>query len=268
MGIGLIIAWREIQINIRNLISIKSKEYGEWNVVSILIQAGAAFRAWLIRKVKPAAYGTIRKEFGPVAFRAYIMRWQRIYFRNARHGRNKGRTYRSSWTYEISAVIRMFNQLMSNEVQYTEPVLDNRFQFWFQPVLYDIRERIPINGFGIVVTHFQQFFVGPGNLRVVRFPFFCQRFQSFTHLPNLPCVVHYYFLCLFRWKVGKFIQHFLCGPQVYRRMGIQLTWLFPGREKDIPVCLIFSEHVMRIRCSAYRYPRLFSDFYNFPVQIL
>ena len=68
----------------------------------------------------------------------------------------------------------MFNQFMGNVVQYAVAVLDNRRQFQSKPVFHDFGKGIPINGVSVVIAHFHQFVIGACNLRVVRFPFFCQ----------------------------------------------------------------------------------------------
>ena len=83
MGHTLVIAGREIEVDIRYLVSIEPKEYGKGDIMTVLAQRRSALRAFLVRQVESAAYGAVREELAPVAFGADIVRRQRIDFRNA-----------------------------------------------------------------------------------------------------------------------------------------------------------------------------------------
>ena len=116
VGHALVVAGGEIEVDIRDLVAIEAKEYGEWDVVPILIQIVSAFRAWLIGQVEAAAHGAIFEELGPVAIRAHIVRRQRIDFRDAGHGGDEGRADGPSRTYQVAAVVGVLYQLVSDVV--------------------------------------------------------------------------------------------------------------------------------------------------------
>ena len=83
MGHTLVIAGREIEVDIRYLISIEPKEYGKGDIMTVLIKRRSALRAFLVRQVESAAYGAVSEELAPVAFGADVVRRQWIDFRNA-----------------------------------------------------------------------------------------------------------------------------------------------------------------------------------------
>ena len=87
---------RKVQIDIGYLIALKTQENSKRNIMSVLFHRRAAFGTIFVRQVKPAGNGSVRKELTVTTRRAYIMRRQRVYFRNIRHGCYKGRTYGSS----------------------------------------------------------------------------------------------------------------------------------------------------------------------------
>ena len=83
MGHALVIAGGEVQVDIRDFITVKAEEYGKRNIVAVFIEGRAALRAFLVGKVESAAYGAVGKELCPVALGAYIVRRQGVDFRNA-----------------------------------------------------------------------------------------------------------------------------------------------------------------------------------------
>ena len=83
MGHTLVIAGREIEVDIRYLVSIEPKEYGKGDIMTVLAQRRSALRAFLVRQVESAAYGAVSEELAPVAFGADVVRRQWIDFRNA-----------------------------------------------------------------------------------------------------------------------------------------------------------------------------------------
>ena len=98
----------EIQVNIRLLISLKSKEGFKRDIKSILHQRLSAPRTDLIRKVTSGNTG-IFLNFRCVkiivpALRTAVMRRQGIYFCNSRHKSHQRRPYRSSRAYQITVL--------------------------------------------------------------------------------------------------------------------------------------------------------------------
>ena len=77
VGMALVLTG-EVQVDIRLLISLKSKERLKWNVVSVLFQHGPTHRAFLIRHITSGHTGVFlylfRIKIGIMAFGAVIMR--------------------------------------------------------------------------------------------------------------------------------------------------------------------------------------------------
>ena len=118
----------EVQINIRNLITVEAQENRERDIVTVAQHSGAAFGAILRRQVKAAVYLIVHKEFAVTAMRTAVMGLQRINLGNIQHRSNKRRAYTATRAYQVTAVDRMLNQLMSNVIQYGEAVADNSIQ--------------------------------------------------------------------------------------------------------------------------------------------
>ena len=146
----------EVQINIRNLISMEAQENRERNIVTVAQHSGAAFGAILRRQVKAAVYLIVHKEFAVTAMRTAVMRLQRVNLGNIQHRSNKGRAYAATRAYQVTAVDRMLNQLMRNVIQYGEAVADNSIQLHLQAVLNNLRQcfAVPFMRLGIgQITH-------------------------------------------------------------------------------------------------------------------
>ena len=95
----------EVQVDIRHLVPIEPQEYGEWYVVAVLNKRCTADRTVHIRQVIAAAVGTIGNKFAVLAMRATPVRRQGVNLRYPRHRGDKGRTYGTTGTYQISIVI-------------------------------------------------------------------------------------------------------------------------------------------------------------------
>ena len=85
-----------------------------------------------------------------------IVRTQRIYFRNSRHGSNERGTYRSTGAYQITVIIRFPHQLLGNDVHHGESISDDGLQFPLQTLRYHFRQIISVNLVGFVVTDLTQ----------------------------------------------------------------------------------------------------------------
>ena len=118
----------EVQIDIRNLITMEAQENRKRDIVTVAQHSGAAFGAILRRQVKAAVDLIVHKEFAVTAMRTAVMRLQRIYLSNIQHRSNKGRAYAATRAYQVTAVDRMLNQLVRNVIQYGEAVADNSIQ--------------------------------------------------------------------------------------------------------------------------------------------
>ena len=73
--------------------------------------------------------------------------------------------------------------------------------------MYNLRERIPIHGMGFIITDISQHLVGILNNRrtLIR----ADRRNLLDHIRDQIGVLDHNFICFFRTKVCKFIQHFL-----------------------------------------------------------
>ena len=86
---GRLIFTGEVQVNIRHLIAIEAQECLKRNGKSLLIERFSALRAGLVRHICAAAKALIFVPFDVMAFRAQIMRRERIYLGDVRHKRNQ-----------------------------------------------------------------------------------------------------------------------------------------------------------------------------------
>ena len=108
MSLGLILT-REVKVDIRLFISLKSKECLKRDIKSVLVQKSSALRASLIRHVT-SRITTVFKDFFRIkiavfALRTHIVRTKRINFRNSRSKGNERRSYRSTRSNEISVLV-------------------------------------------------------------------------------------------------------------------------------------------------------------------
>ena len=88
MGYGLILSGK-VKIYIRFLIAVKAQECGERNGEAVSVHLCAANGAFLRRHIYSAVIHLHISELHILTFRAYVMRIQRIYFRDAGHGSRK-----------------------------------------------------------------------------------------------------------------------------------------------------------------------------------
>ena len=96
----------EVQVYVRLFIALESKEGRERNVEAFFFHARAALRTCLVRHVvADIVFARLVRPFKVPALRANIVRRQRIYFRDAGHGRGKRRTYGSSRSYQVSVPV-------------------------------------------------------------------------------------------------------------------------------------------------------------------
>ncbi len=127
---------REIQIDIRFLVPIESKECLKGNVMPVPHQRLPALRAVLRRHVKTGASGKsahlFRIKVCIMALLAIIMRRQGIYLCDTGHGGHKGGAHRTAGTHQVSVLIGFPNQLLGDNVHHGKPVFDNGIQFVLQ----------------------------------------------------------------------------------------------------------------------------------------
>ena len=147
-------------------------------------------------------------------------------------------------------------------------MIDDRREFERQAVLYDLRERVAVDGLRIVVAHLDQLLIRTCDFRVIGFPLFGEWLQDFALLGDPSCIRDDDLDGLFFRKVAEFIQHFLCGTDVNGRMGLDLPRFLPVREENVTISLVFRKHIMGVGCRAAWHPCLVGDLDDLAVQIL
>ena len=130
VGLTLIVP-REVQVDIRFFVSLKSKECFERNIKSFFCQRLSAHRTISILHVTSNLTGigfyNIRIKIYKVTGWTNIVRGQRIYFCNPRHGCYKGGTYRTPRTNQVTIRIGFPYQFLGNDIHYGETVADDGF---------------------------------------------------------------------------------------------------------------------------------------------
>ena len=108
MCVSLIFS-RKVKVNIRLLISLKSKEGFKRNIEPFFIQLLSAYRADFIRHITSCHSGIFfyfrRVKFAVFALRTNIMGRKGIYLCNSRHSCRKRRTDRSTGSHKITVLI-------------------------------------------------------------------------------------------------------------------------------------------------------------------
>ncbi len=139
VGLTLVITG-EVQVDIRLLVSLKSQEGLKGNIKSLLLSAfcrtpGSPCPAY---RSPPSriSFHILRVKVTVMAGGTDIVRPQRIYLRNSRHGSNEGGTYRTTGTYQIAVIVGFPHQLLGNDVHHRESVGDDGIQFPLQPLRY------------------------------------------------------------------------------------------------------------------------------------
>ena len=117
-------------------------------------------RAVLVRHIAARhsciSFHIIRVKVTVMTLGTDIVRTQRIYFRNSRHGSNERGTYRSTGAYQIAVIIGFPHQLLGNDVHHGESISDDGLQFPLQTLRYHFRQIISVNLVGFVVTDLTQ----------------------------------------------------------------------------------------------------------------
>ena len=146
----------KVQVDIRFLVSFKSKEGLKRNVKSGFYQFSPTVRTVFIRHVKPASTRKCADFFGikvtVMTLTAIIVRTQRIYLCDSRHSRNKGGPYRTSGTYQITVIIGFPHQLLRNDIHHRISIGNDGCQFSLQSGLHRFGQIFSINLMRFVVT--------------------------------------------------------------------------------------------------------------------
>ena len=141
----------EVQINIGYLVPVKTKEGLKWNILTVLAQLVTTLWTVFIRHIKARTIGTICDELAVLAFATDIVGRQRINLGNPNHGRDKAGSDRPPRTYQIAPLVGALHQHLRSQVNYGKAIPQDRSQFFFNPQVYDIWQRIAINLKGFLI---------------------------------------------------------------------------------------------------------------------
>ena len=159
MRLGLVLS-REVQVDIRLLVSLEAKEGLKRNVKAGTGQRLPAVRAVLLRHIHAAfpriGFYLLGIKIRIMARLTVVMRRQRIDLCNSGHCRNKGGADRSPGSDQISVLVRLPHELLRNDVHNGISVLDDGRQLPLQPVLHHLRQRISVHLVGLPVTDLTQ----------------------------------------------------------------------------------------------------------------
>ena len=84
------------------------------------------------------------------------MRTERIYLGNTCHGGDKGRSYRSTGTYQIAVLIGLPHQFLCDDLHHGITIADDGFEFSFQSLFYDRRQIIAIERMRPIIADLSQ----------------------------------------------------------------------------------------------------------------
>ena len=144
MGMALVLTG-EVQVDIRLLISLKSKERLKWNVKVRPFSAwstapGIPYPAYHIRTFREILYLFEIKIGIIMAFRAVIMRDLGVYLRNSRHSWLPRTNRQSLGTNQISVLIGLPHQLLGDDVHHGESIGNDGVQLPLQTLHNDLRQ--------------------------------------------------------------------------------------------------------------------------------
>ena len=118
---------------------------------------------------------------------------------------------------------------------------------------------------GLVVTDLPEHTVGIFDHRGA-FSFMDRR-DLLYHIRNLIGVGNDDFFCLFSSQISKFLQHFLCSPQIQRRLLVCIVKAF-SCHNDPPVYLVLRIQEVNVTGSYHRLVKGLSQLHDLPVDLL
>ena len=159
MSLTLVLAG-EVQVDIRLLVSLESQECLKGDVEAILCERMAADRTLLILHITSGHTGILlhflRIKIVIMAVGTVIMRTQGVNLRDTGHVRDKGRSYRTTGTYEIPVLVGLPHQFLRNDVHNGETVGNDGVQLPLQTLRNDRRQVVTVDHVSPVVTDLPQ----------------------------------------------------------------------------------------------------------------
>ena len=217
---GLIIA-REVEINIRNLVPVKSEEDGERNIVPVLRKRRTADGTVQRRQIKAAPDGAVVNEFVVLTVTAAIVGRQRVDLSDADHGRDKGRSDRTARADQVTVVVRLFHKALCDNVECSKTIAQDRFQLEFEAIGYDLRQILTVELTCARVGHFLDLSVRARHRR--RIEFVGDRKEVLHHIGDLPWICDDALVGTLRTEIVELGKHFVRRAQIERRLSLGIT---------------------------------------------
>ncbi len=255
MGARLVLTG-EIQVDIRRFVAVEAQERLEWDVMPVLEQLRAAFRAVLVRHIEAGAVFTGGDEFAVLAFRADVVRHEGIYLGDTRHARHERRADRSSRTDMIPVLLGVVYQLLCDHVKHRKAVLDDGRKLTVKPLVHDLRERVTVDLLGACMGDAHQILLGTGDVRsegALR-----DREYALARIGKVLRVRDDDFLCLLRAQIAEFLQHFIRGAQIQGRLVFGIREALPGGQ-DLAVDAVLRIQKMHVAGRHNRDMQLFTE---------
>ena len=238
----------EVQINIRNLVTMEAQENCKRDIVTVAQHPRAAFGTILRRQVKAAVDLIVHKEFAVTAMRTAVMRLQRIYLGNIQHRSNKGRAYAATRAYQVTAVDRMLNQLMRNIIQYGETVADNSVQLHLQAVLNNLRQLFAVPFMRLSIGQITYGIFRTGNRRRIQLVAVGNRLNAFNHIRNLIGISNNNLVGCLIAQIRELLEHLLRSVQVQRRLQISILITLTGLQNRTQLRILRIEEMHVAGC--------------------
>ncbi len=258
----------KVQVDIRLLIPLKTEEGLERDIKSFLVKRRAALRTILIRHIASRAAAVSPHFLGIkiiiVALWAQVMRAQGIYLRDPRHIGHKRASHGTAGTHQITVLHRFPHQLLGDNIHHRKPVGDDGVQLLLQPVLHDLRQRLPVQLMCPVVTDLRQLPVTVlDHRRALVRPY---RRHGLDHIRDQVGVGDDHLLGLIASQIGELQKHLLRRPKIQRRLVIRIRESL-SRHDDAAVDLILRIQEMHVTGSRHRLVELFPQPHDLPVDL-
>ena len=205
----------EIQVDIRGLISLEAEEGFKGYLVAVAVQGRSAVRTVLRRKVNTAS-GAVADigEFAVLAFRAAIVRRERIDLGNACHMRNEGGADRAPRTDEIAVGIGFMHELLRDHVKGRIAVANDGIQFLIEPFLDDFRQYLAVELMGFGEREVLKLIRRAGKLRGIGLLIIEERAEHIAHIRYFIGIFNDDLVCLFAAEIAEFIEHIIGRSEI------------------------------------------------------
>ena len=220
VDVGLILA-REVQVDIRLLVSVEAQEGLKGDVVAVHQHPGAAVGAVLIGQVEAVVHAAVGDELTVLALGAAVVGRQAVDLRNPREVGHGGGAHRATAAHLIAARVGVGHQLDGNDVQNSVAVAADGVQLLFQAVLHDLGQGVAVIPPGVFPGGVAQLLLraldagrvgaaGDGPHVVV------------DGGRDLAGVGHHDLVGLFLGQVAELLQHILRGAVEQRGLGVRI----------------------------------------------